>query len=482
MTNDRTSVDVTNTHADLRKCTGSLAAAVLALGAPFAAASPAAASDHGGGHGPANGATGANPPPGPPPAEAGAAVNAGAGTKPTAGAGGHAGGAGSATTHRDHGANRHADSDASTAANTNAQAGAGGSTDNGRGTRAHANTAAPVGGHSGPAGDTRRRHRQDGKADESGRDSARTRGQADRHPRRVADDGKTRHRGPQRNSDQQSRESAPAPGASGALHDRSGASGHSRRRGFTDVSIATPADRDDGRVTARVKASPELDAAIRAEARAAAREEVRAGLRPTHVRARVPTSIASGASRVRTTGNDNAAAVLQMLDSAWNRGGPARARALLDLCLAGEASRALVLGSQGTGGTPAGEAEVEGSPRDQRHHHVVPIDTDMDTRSTGTPSDAAPGELVDGSTNSSPLPTSPSVASDVLNTDRAPAEAVTDPSSSGVGGASPITRAAAEATAQQLPFTGIELPIMAAFGAAALAAGMLLRRRASALH
>ena len=75
-----------------------------------------------------------------------------------------------------------------------------------------------------------------------------------------------------------------------------------------------------------------------------------------------------------------------------------------------------------------------------------------------------------------------------MSTDRAPAEAVTDSGSSGAGGAagapaaSSTTRAAAAGTAQQLPFTGIELPILAAFGAAALAAGMLLRRRTGALH
>lgn len=84
-------------------------------------------------------------------------------------------------------------------------------------------------------------------------------------------------------------------------------------------------DHGSGRAAAHVKAGAGLEAAIRADARAVAKDEVR----KEHARA-----------GIRARGRE-AAAMLEVFRAAWQTGGSTRANALLELCFGGDRDRSV---------------------------------------------------------------------------------------------------------------------------------------------
>lgn len=275
-------------------------------------------------------------------------------------------------------------------------------------------------------------------------------------------------------------------------------------RGFTHVRVTSQQDdRAGGRVSASVKASPALDAAIRAEAREAARAEIRARyprLEAGQVAARFAVKRrfeGRGVQRRRTTADNHAEALLRILETAWTTGGPAKANALLELCLGRPASAAQARGE----GRETGQA-LFGTTR-ARGVGTVQL---APGRPEGTNGGGVPGTPTSNvEAPSAPLTAKPMAGSDLLPSTEgaieAPREAgsprqprgpasrpgATQPSDfatgprATTGPAAPsgvrVTREAGVAVQQrQLPFTGAELPLVIIAGAAALAAGALLRR------
>jgi hypothetical protein len=215
--------------------------------------------------------------------------------------------------------------------------------------------------------------------------------------------------------------------------------------------------------------------------------------------------------------------LLRMLETAMHAGGPARARELLDLRLrrqASDASNALLLalqehlnanrerhsGDNATGRAPgaqrAGEApgalgrsqrddgdaasaigrsgsEILGAPLGPNSEgNAAAVGAPAGAVQAGSVGATAPASTPTGpDTQITPTPESPDVAG------RRPSRQSTPPSSRPTGGPTPavINRGIAAQTAQrQLPFTGVDVPVIAFLGVATLATGVLLRRRATA--
>ena len=357
-----------------------------------------------------------------------------------------------------------------------------------------------------------------------------------------------------------------------AAHD--GNRGHVRSggRGFSDVRVTAPERPEDGPPTAHVKVSHELDAAIRAEARAAAREEVRERFRSNETvngaRTRFVTKGTAGRRvgvRYRQSATaETAAALLSMLETAWERGGPARVHALLELCLRHETSttpsapmmplreqagtRGRANGRNVTSGHAVGAPHdaMAGRPAHARdtsdHAHLggAPVDSVPDAHGQGSANgQAGPagtvGDHTAGANGQSTFPsaqaddsggrrdqgnaTAPSGGAENGAIVAAPATPATQPPSAtspisesrvgpateqsgrapvdggperllargpianeGTSGASRALSAARNSAAmssRQLPFTGADLPVIALLGAAAVAAGAMLRRRSA---
>ena len=332
------------------------------------------------------------------------------------------------------------------------------------------------------------------------------------------------------------------------------------------MRVTVPEGPKEGHATARVKVSPQLDAAIRAEARAAAREEIR-----ERFRSRV--TVNGGGMRFVVKGNagrgvggmsarqsatpETVAAMLSMLEKAWQNGGPERARALLELCLPRESTAALnalmiVLGEQarmhgagrgresasGMAGGPPEHARGQGNAFGRAHVGSTSVDVmpvahsqgnaTGHARPEGTAGDRAGGAHSTGNTSPSaqddgsagprehgnaivqtapgggpgtgdiaPVPGTPAAPASSAGTPipgsgvgpsleqpgRVPAaagpEALPPGGSMAESAGTSASRNSGVTSSRQLPFTGVELPLVALLGAAALAAGALLRRRSA---
>jgi hypothetical protein len=299
--------------------------------------------------------------------------------------------------------------------------------------------------------------------------------------------------------------------AHGSQSDRGRARGEgdSGERGFTDVKVTPPADRR-GRAAARLEVSPALDAAIRAEARAAAREEVRMRWKSLEAGELAARQSAGRARHELQTSSlsalsprEEATVLLRVVETAWREGGPARARAVLDVCFRGEShvSQALLMALQETseqqdlleghgranaGG--GGEAEAQGEV-DVGGEAQTPAAAEQPNVGT-RPAPGGPAAA------GAPAPVAPAPESGVERTVQAPeaenrAGLVRSPTPRAsaeqpgrtAGAQAPVTReAGAAAQRRALPFTGGDVPLIMLAGAAALAAGALLRRSARAVR
>jgi hypothetical protein len=293
---------------------------------------------------------------------------------------------------------------------------------------------------------------------------------------------------------------------------------------------------DRRRVAARLKTSAALDAAIRAEARKAAREEVRARFRSSEARQGAATRFAvkagfGGGGRHegwrRPLPAADAAALLRILEKAFEHGGPARARAVLELCLGHEsqgehgllvglqeretnAERARHRGSsreQAPRGRPLGEGFEQGRPGDAHARPssgaatpVVQAPARAGAPVVQAPAEAGGPEAPAPAGAGAPValtpaaPTTPSrvVGSGVDTSNGGTVEGAEEsgtpmpPSqppnsteeSPGTAGASPpvVQEVGAASRQRELPFTGSEVPLFVLAGCAALAMGALLRR------
>jgi hypothetical protein len=296
-------------------------------------------------------------------------------------------------------------------------------------------------------------------------------------------------------------------------------------RGFTDVRVTPKAA---GRVSAMVKASPALEAAIRAEAREAARAEIRARFARPEAATRFAVKHrleggARGVQRRRATADMRAEAFLRILETAWTTGGPARASALLELCLGRPASAVsspapreqALRESQGEGrrghdaignAEAGGIGEIVGAARGERRESGEVVGAARgERRESGevvredTRGPEAPTPIVEAPSVPLTAPTTPGsgVMPGVLGafqeTDRPrqPRGSASQPGGTQLSGSAPgpgvttgasapsrVTREAGATSLQrQLPFTGAELPLTIIAGVTALVAGALLRRR-----
>jgi nicotinate-nucleotide--dimethylbenzimidazole phosphoribosyltransferase len=578
-TSDATTTD---SHAGARTRPHRTAVALLALGAPFVAAAPAAA--QGGAAEQAPNGQGAAP------GSGHAAGDASSGQAPTSPAppvaadtgvhgAGSADGAANPQPASSPSAQAGAGADVQTSGNTGTQTGHGGTQAGGTGTaQASAdagtdgppdNAAAQIGGNSSVHAGGNAEADARGNAEASAEADAEA--EADAGGNAEADAGgnaEAQVNGSSRNQAgdgaRTDREHVEARGAGEPTAENDDGTGDGRAptggtrgdgrtggRGFTDVRVTAPDGPGSGRVTARVKASPDLDAAIRAEARATARDEIRARFGSpgngsgAALRLAVRDNVTSSdrrVVRVRQPGTaENAAAMLQMLETAWKRGGPASANALLDLWCNRETpvaraafvlalheratigARAAAAGSANavnlTQGAKQGSGALVvtgGGPRQGNARGRVSIGgegvgvggeapAEQAPPSPATPhgqADAAPQPAPGGGANAQVAPaigTLPAVApaappsaspvpAPAIELDERPAESrggggspqesTTQPG--GLPGTSPPTAVSHRASAQsqrQLAFTGADLPLIAFLGAAALAAGTLLRRR-----
>jgi hypothetical protein len=317
--------------------------------------------------------------------------------------------------------------------------------------------------------------------------------------------------------------------------------------------------------------SPALDAAIRAEARAAAREEVR--MRWQSLEAGELAAGQSSFGRARhelqdsslsaLTPREEAAVLLRIVETAWREGGPARARAVLDVCFRGESrvSQALLIalqeeqqgrsgghgrgnafgrvengrgnaagrgegrgdaeiggeahgeaevggkaqgevevggeaqGQAGVGGEAQGEAEVGGAAQGQAETGGAPgtppagAQPNVGTQpapsgpaGTGAPAPVGVAPVAQAPESGAERPTQAPEAKNRPGLVRSPAPQASAEQPGGAAGAqTPVTReTGAEAQRRELPFTGGDVPLIVFAGAAALAAGALLRRSARA--
>ena len=118
-------------------------------------------------------------------------------------------------------------------------------------------------------------------------------------------------------------------GRGGIAKAESNGGGSERANAVTGVGVEVERDdRGRGRATAHVRAGAGLEAAIRAEARAVAREEASAHLNRQ----------AKWNAGLRVRGSE-AAALLEVFRAAWRTGGSARANALFELCFGGRNER-----------------------------------------------------------------------------------------------------------------------------------------------
>jgi hypothetical protein len=227
--------------------------------------------------------------------------------------------------------------------------------------------------------------------------------------------------------------------------------------------------------------------------------------------------------RVRQPGiAENAAAMLRMLETAWKRGGPASANVLLELWCKREtsvaraafvqalheratiAAHAAAAGSapavdqtqgatQGSGAPvvkDSGAAAPPTAPGGGADAQVAPAIVTLPAVTPAVPPSASPAPAIvtlPAVTPAVPPSASPAPAPATGLDERpaesgggggSPQESTTQPG--GSPGTPPPTAVSHRANAQsqrQLAFTGADLPLIAFLGAAALAAGTLLRRR-----
>jgi hypothetical protein len=272
--------------------------------------------------------------------------------------------------------------------------------------------------------------------------------------------------------------------------------------------VTAPADRR-GRAAARLKVSPALDAAIRDEARAAAREEVRMRWRSIEAgelatRQSAGRTVWAGVSRAHQelqnsslsalTPREEAAVLLRVVETAWREGGPARARAVLDVCFRGESqiSHALVMALQEetsehqgpTEGHGRGNAEAGGEARGRAEAGGA-AGTPLAAEQPNVGTRPAPGASAG---TGAPAPSAPAPESGIERPVQAPdaesrAGLVRSPAPRAAGAEAPVTReTGAAAQRRELPFTGGDVGLIVLAGAAALAAGALLRRSARAVR
>lgn len=522
-----------STSRDGAKRLGGAGVALLALGAPFVVAAPAVA--HDGGPGQA-GNSHAEAQPGAD-ASVGAGGQGGAASTAAAPQSGHSAGPRSGATATEGSGNAEA-----SAGNGSAVAHSGGNTAHPNtataGAHGHAETSHPgtaasaaAGGHvevdggaaargsheapahtrGGGSDNTRARTRDESREAARGHGAAEAESEQDLHV-----EGNVRARGNGRLGDSAQ--------ARGDAVDRRGDRGRVARhgdRGLTDVRVTpSPEGRAGRQVSAFVKASPALEAAIRAEAREAARAEIRARFpRPEAGQAgakrfAVKRRFEGAGHRVRLrrpTTAEQAAALVRILETTWNTCGPARTNALLELCLGRRPSNLPVLlralrkhalaeaqerpegmaGGNGLGNAEARETnEIFGALRG-RGIGTAQLAPGRSEETNNALTAGTPAPMVEAP--SAPVTASPMPGSAVLpGTEgiiHAPRGAGAPPLPRGsanrpgatTGPSAPtgvrVRREAGAAVQQrQLPFTGVELPLIIIAGAAALAAGALLRR------
>jgi LPXTG-motif cell wall-anchored protein len=269
-------------------------------------------------------------------------------------------------------------------------------------------------------------------------------------------------------------------------HETEGADSHERESGTDTCTSAVTRlkvnthhnDNGEQHASGHLSVSPQFANMLRAEARAAAREEVQ-----TRIGRGVGLQMRMQTPRPRR-GEEQT--FLQLIRNAWEQGGPARVAALLELsfgsppAIVGQvAERGL---SDTTSGMPAMTTGNSLSPTMPAGTPVTgPLPGDLAPGSTtpaGTPVAVAP----DGTVPTSPTLGSPRRVSPAEGGSQAPENANGGGvlGTGGAAGPSALTpRSAAAATRSQLPYTGGDVPLMALLGGAALAAGALLRRRAS---
>jgi hypothetical protein len=279
----------------------------------------------------------------------------------------------------------------------------------------------------------------------------------------------------------------------------------------TDVRATVTESRHGQRAKAHIKASAGLEAAIRAEAREAARAEVRERIKTQPVTGRVTASLRArtGDSRInirtRSSG-DEAVALLQLLRTAWETGGPARANALLEfVCgtrsdnqtlppelaalLASLEEHASLHGHVHFGGHAFGGGNGTGQVETGAHGNGTgQVEAGAHGNGTGQVETGAHGNGTGQGTGTAPGGTVSPFGSN------SPGGTTTSPTTSAVAGASNTqspesaspslfqreSGSAPSSSSRQLPFTGLEVGWILALGFGAVAAGAALRRRTGA--
>ena len=294
-----------------------------------------------------------------------------------------------------------------------------------------------------------------------------------------------------------------------------------------------PEEAGQGHAVARVKASPQLDAAIRAEARAAAREEVREHFRSREVvgigdvrfvvkrgwAARKIEAARQNESRTTTPGvldncqqgagsaggthsafghahnggtppnNLGNTGGLGGSEGAHAPGGPAGAGVIVGSPSApaeqtGPGSsgvHALPVTGAGVLAVPALPGTGAGTPEQIETGVGTPVAPVQTNAGAGTP--AAPVQIDTPAgpvqTGTGDVPAS-GVSPAVEESDRTPVEGEAKAGSPRGSAPTSAAQRSAAASSRQLPFTGADLPLLALLGASALAAGVVLRRRPAA--
>ena len=291
--------------------------------------------------------------------------------------------------------------------------------------------------------------------------------------------------------------------------------------------MQVPEEAGQGHAVARVKASPQLDAAIRAEARAAAREEVREHFRSREVvgigdlrfvvkrgwtlrmleaarqnesRPTTPGVLDNGQQGAASAGGThnafghahNGGTPPSQLGNTGGLGGSEGAHAPVGPPVAGA-----IVGATGTPveQTGPGSSRVDELPVNGPGALAVPALPEIGAGAPEVPAlpdiaAGAPEVPVQTGAGAPAVPALPGsgtvtvpssgVSPAVEESGRTPVEVEAEAGSPRGSTPLPAVQRSAAASSRELPFTGADLPLLALLGASALAAGVVLRRRPAA--